>query len=114
LARCDGAHELDELVANVPGARELLADLAGERVLVEGGPEDRPAAPATGFAVEGSGVLADALRARLPAGNDVHVVAQDDLDLRAALAACARRRSDGTRVVWASIGPLARAYVGPL
>jgi bacteriocin biosynthesis cyclodehydratase domain-containing protein len=122
LAGCDGARELADVIARVPAtfapaARQLLSDLAGERVLVDGGPEDRPADAAHAFAIAGTGLLADALRARLaPTTNTdaVQIFAQDDLDLGSALAAAARWRAMGARVLWVSLGALARAYVGPL
>ncbi len=124
LAGCDGARALADVIAQVPtpfapAARQLLSDLAGERVLVDGGPEDRPAPAAPAFAIAGTGRLADALRARLapPAiapPDAVQIFAQDDLDLGAALTAVARWRAGGARVLWASVGALARAYVGPL
>jgi len=120
LARCRGAETIDALLAEVApasraAARELLESLAGERILVEGEPLDIAQRPASAV-VEGSGRLADALRTRLPAsgGDAIHVLAQDDLDYASAVAAGRRWRGDAVRGLWTSIGPLARAYVGPV
>lgn len=118
LRACDGTRTLEEVVARVPAAhradaRALIADLAGERVIVDGGAllAHRPAPPA--WQVEGTGQLAEALRARAP-GGPIRVLAQDTLDLGAALAANAQKLAGSTPWLWATIGPQARAFVGPL
>jgi bacteriocin biosynthesis cyclodehydratase domain-containing protein len=118
LRACDGTLTLDAVVACAPAAhqaeaRELLTGLAGERVIVDGGAAlaHRPAPPA--WQVEGTGRLAEALRPRAP-GGALRVIAQDTLDFPAALAANARQLAGTTRWLWASIGPQARAFVGPL
>jgi bacteriocin biosynthesis cyclodehydratase domain-containing protein len=120
LRGCDGTRELDAIVALAPAprraeVRDVIADLAGERAIVDGGPELAPQRAASGFVVEGDGRLAEVLRARQTGGaNAIRVVAQDDLDLRAALAAGARHRAEAAPWMWVTIGPVARAYVGPL
>lgn len=118
LRSCDGRLTLDEVVALAPAAhqaeaRELIAGLTGERVIVDGGAvlAHRPAPPA--WQVEGTGRLAEALRARAP-GGALRVFAQDTLDLAAALAANAQKLAEPARWLWATIGPAARAFVGPL
>jgi len=123
LAACDGALTVDEVVARAPvarrgEARELIAGLVGERVLVDGGALAAHRAAAPGWEVDGTGRLADALRTRAPGGavRAVRVVAQDTLDLGAALAAN-RQQLAGSLApgwLWATIGPAARAFVGPL
>jgi bacteriocin biosynthesis cyclodehydratase domain-containing protein len=118
LQACDGTLTLEEIVARTPAAhrddaRELIASLAGERVLIDGGARlaHRPALPT--WQVDGTGRLAEALRARAP-GGPLRVLAQDTLDLGAALAVNAQRLAEPTRWLWATIGPAARAFIGPL
>jgi bacteriocin biosynthesis cyclodehydratase domain-containing protein len=123
LRACDGTRATAEIIAAAPArwrdaARNVLDDLAGERVLVDGGSELAPQPTAKAVVIEGNGALADRLRARFrdasPAPDALRVVAQDDLDLRAALAAGVRLRAERAVWLWTTIGPLSRAYVGPL
>jgi oxazoline/thiazoline synthase len=129
LRGCDGRRTIDEVVALAPAARHgearaLLAELAGERVIVDGGAAlaHRPAP--VGWQVEGTGALADALRgrrarsrpaeARGGAPAELRVFAQDTLELGAALAFNLARLAEPAPWLWATIGPAARAFVGPL
>jgi len=136
LRACDGRRTVDELVALAPPAhqreaRELIEGLAGERVLVDGGAALAHQPVPVAWRVEGSGALAEALRARTPGGvaterAELCVLAQDTLELAAALAVNAARlaghsgprgagRGDRPpRWLWVSTGPQARAFVGPL
>lgn len=114
LARCDGTRTTDELVAGLPNAaeaREMLADLAGERIVVDGTASDahRPA-PAT-WRVEGRGPLVERLG---HAEGEIHVHVEDRQDLDAAMAANRAHRAAGHRWMWVSTGAQARAFVGPL
>lgn len=114
LEACDGTRTIDALVAERPAdARALLDGLVGERILVDGGAVRAHQALPPRWHVEGDGQLAEALRARAPGGG-LAVFAQDTLDLGAALAANARMRAAPARWLWATIGPAARGFVGPL
>jgi bacteriocin biosynthesis cyclodehydratase domain-containing protein len=129
LRACDGSRATAEIIAAAPArwrdaAREVIDDLAGERVLVDGGSEAAPQPSARTVLVEGRGALADRLRARFAdaaatpdaaaTADALRVVAQDDLDLRTALATGARLRTERIAWLWTTLGPLGRAYVGPL
>jgi bacteriocin biosynthesis cyclodehydratase domain-containing protein len=123
LRACDGTRAVAAIVDATPArwrdaARDVIADLAGERVLVDGGSELAPQPAARDVVVVGAGLLADRLRALWPATaatpDAVRVLAQDDLDLRAAVATGARLRAEAASWLWVTIGPLTRAYVGPL
>jgi bacteriocin biosynthesis cyclodehydratase domain-containing protein len=118
LHACDGTHRLDDIVALAPPAhraeaRSVLDGLAGERVLVEAGAARAHQPAPAAWHVEGDGALADALRARAPGGG-VGVVAQDTLELAAALAANRARLATPAPWLWVTIGPAARALIGPL
>jgi bacteriocin biosynthesis cyclodehydratase domain-containing protein len=119
LAACDGHRSVDDVVALAPAAhrreaRELLDGLAGERVLVDGGAERAYRPQPAGWRVEGDGALAEALRGRAGDG-ELCVLAQDTLELTPALAVNLRRLGrGGAPWLWASIGPAARALVGPV
>lgn len=128
LRACDGRRTGDEVIALAPSAhqgeaRDLIDGLAGERVLVDGGAVLAHQPVAVAWRVEGSGALADALRARAPdvapaERGELCVLAQDTLELAAALAVNAARRAAHVagrpRWLWASTGPQARAFIGPL
>lgn len=87
LARCDGTRTADELAVH-PDARTTIERLYEERVLVDG----------------------TALQAH--GGGEVVVFEQASLDHAALLAK--NRELRGTRWMWITTGPGARAYVGPL
>jgi bacteriocin biosynthesis cyclodehydratase domain-containing protein len=123
LARLDGRRGLDELLEAVEpplreAARALLERLYGERVLVEGSAEGAHRPARLAIAPEGQGALLEALRAAAepaPAGGPgLPVLCQDRLDYDAALRFDARCRTAGLRWLWATTGPMERAYVGPL
>ncbi|HET7503580.1 MAG TPA: TOMM precursor leader peptide-binding protein [Kofleriaceae bacterium] len=118
LRACDGRCTLDEVVALAPEprrgeARAVLDALAGERIVVDGGAERAHRAAPVAWHVDGTGPLADALRARAPEGA-LRVFAQDTLDYAAALAVNTAQRAAAAPWLWASIGPEARALIGPL
>jgi bacteriocin biosynthesis cyclodehydratase domain-containing protein len=125
LAGCDGRRSLEELLAGLdgsarPAARDLIARLYGERVLVDGPIELAHEPAAYALVVEGTGPLADRLaelaQARAPTepgARPLRVFCQDRLDYAAPLEFGRRCRRDGLAWLWATIGPMSRGYVGP-
>ena len=118
LAACNGTRTLDDVVAIAPAdrrddARDMLAGLVGERALVDGGALLAHQATPVAWEVEGTGALAGALRLRAPGGG-VRVLAQDTLELGAALATNDRRLAERARWLWVTIGPASRAFIGPV
>lgn len=118
LHACDGRRTVDEVVALAPVARQddartLLAGLAGERIVVDGDVLLAHRATPVGWRVDGTGKLAEALQVRA-LGGALPVFAQDTLDYSSALAFNADQLAGATRWLWATIGPEARAFVGPL
>jgi bacteriocin biosynthesis cyclodehydratase domain-containing protein len=121
MAGLDGRHTLDELLVLLPPehreeARQLLAHLYGERVILDG-PAAAGHRPTTGpLIIEGDGILADALRAGgrqsegIPA---VAVLTQDRLDYDEALRFNTRRLEGTGPWLWATCGPAGRGYVSP-
>lgn len=124
LHACDGSRALGEIVALAPPARRaeartLLDGLAGERVVVEAGALRAHRPQPIVWRVDGSGALADALRARAPSAGDpasarLTVIAQDTLELASVLARNRTQLAAGERWLWATIGPAARALVSPV
>jgi bacteriocin biosynthesis cyclodehydratase domain-containing protein len=121
LPQLDGQRTLDEALALLPAerrdaGRQLAERLSGERVLLPA-----PAAAAHRperfcAQVEGSGQLADGLRqliVAVPEARQVEVLAQDNLDLEAALRFNERCLEGTTPWLWASTGPASRGYVSP-
>jgi bacteriocin biosynthesis cyclodehydratase domain-containing protein len=125
LAGCDGRRSLEELLAGLdtavhPTARELVARLYGERILVNGPAELAHEPVAYTLVIEGTGPLAARLnelaRARdstEPGTRSLPVFCQDRLDYAAALAVNQRCLRSGTIWLWASLGPMSRGYVSP-
>ena len=128
LERCDGRLTAEELVAHVPesqrpAAREAIDRLYGERALVNGGPmaahRPRRYAPR----IEGTGPLRARVLAALPEMADTDpqreqvrplvVLCQDRLDYEEALRWNNECRLAGSALLWATTGPLSRAYVSP-
>lgn len=98
-------------------ALELIGRLYGERVLVDASAEAAHVSAARRLVPEGSGPLLDLLReARAEEGeaDPLPVLCQDRLDYAAALDFNRRCRAAQLPWLWASTGPLARGYVGPL
>jgi bacteriocin biosynthesis cyclodehydratase domain-containing protein len=120
LSACDGKRPLADVIARAPAANRadaanVIDGLIGERVIVDADVIAAHVAAPIGWSVDddSDGALADALRARA-GGGAIVVHAQDTLELATTLAANARRIAAGERWLWASIGPEARALVGPL
>jgi bacteriocin biosynthesis cyclodehydratase domain-containing protein len=125
LAGCDGRRPLEELVASLedavrPTARELVARLYGERILVNGPAELAHEPAAYTLMIEGTGPLADRLTglAGAPDVNELGtrslpVFCQDRLDFAAALEVNQRCLCRGTTWLWATLGPMSRGYVSP-
>jgi bacteriocin biosynthesis cyclodehydratase domain-containing protein len=118
LAGLDGRTPLDEALGRLPedrrgSARQLVDRLYGERVLLDGtaadahAPAQRRLEP-TGNAAWAAGWEPDGEGAPLPA------LCQDRLDYDEALRFNRRCRQAGTVWLWATTGPMGRAYVGPL
>lgn len=118
----DGGGTVDEAVDSAVGAdrvlvSETLRRLLGERVLVE--PTRRPAlASPHGFVFYGEGALKDAMGALCvpPSAGQalLHVFVQDSLHLASAMDFNATRLSGAEPFLWATTGPLARAFVSPV
>ena len=121
LALCDGRTSVDEVLARLEAgqqdaARQLLARLYGERILVSGTARDAHAPRACRLAVEGSGELADRLRGPNGEGGSevLHVLCQDRLDHEEALRFNRERRGGASPWLWASTGAMSRGYVSPV
>jgi len=126
LRALDGSRTIDSLIEALPGAErrrasELVRQLLGERVLVEALPVQAPERVLGRALVHGDGSLASALRCVLGAAGDdevdvagVHVLCEETLDERRALAFNRERLRDGKPWLWVSSGALSRAYVGPV
>ena len=122
LPTLDGRRTLAEAVAALPeelrpAARQLVARLYGERVLIDG-----PAAAAhrprrCRLVAEGSGPLRDALTGAAgesdPGAEVVHVLCQDRLDYAEALDFNRRMLAGAAPWFWVTTGPLSRGYVSP-
>jgi bacteriocin biosynthesis cyclodehydratase domain-containing protein len=124
LAKLDGRLSVDEAVATAPteqhaGARQLIARLYGERVLIDG---PAPAARKAGgyhLQAQGNGPLFAGLVGATAApdgdpGRVVTVFCQDRLDYEAALRFNDRQLRGGGAWFWLTVGPMSRGYVSPL
>jgi bacteriocin biosynthesis cyclodehydratase domain-containing protein len=121
LAGLDGRVPLEAALARLPAeqrapARELVDRLYGERVLVDGTAMDGHAGRRCRLAPEGSAAWAADWQpeAADPATRILPVLCQDRLDYAEALGFNRRCRESGTPWLWASSGPMSRAYVSPL
>ena len=120
LAGLDGRAPLDEVIGRLseayrPAARQLADRLYGERVLIDGIAPDAHVPARSRLRIEGRAAwaaewepLAD------PGARDLPTLCQDRLDYDEALRANRRYLEAGTRWLWASTGPMGRAYVSPL
>jgi bacteriocin biosynthesis cyclodehydratase domain-containing protein len=122
LPTLDGRITLDEAVAALPeelrpAARQLVARLYGERVLIDG-----PAAAAHRprryrLIPAGCGPLRDGLSAVAceadPNAEVAHVLCQDRLDYGEALRFNRRMLAGADPWFWVTCGPLSRGYVSP-
>jgi bacteriocin biosynthesis cyclodehydratase domain-containing protein len=123
LERCRGKETVTDLLAALElsqreAALQVLGQLYGERVLVDGSATDAHAARKYHVVINGQGELRDQMMPLLPAqtGNDAALMlfCQDRLDYEEALIQQRRCREHRTPLLWASTGALSRAYVGPL
>jgi bacteriocin biosynthesis cyclodehydratase domain-containing protein len=118
LPTLDGRHTLTDALASLPeelrpAARQLVARLHGERVLIDGPAAAAHAPRRLPLAVEGSGPLRDGLTAGPASAAAVHVLCQDRLDYDEALRFNRRRLAGTAPWFWVTCGPLSRGYVSP-
>jgi bacteriocin biosynthesis cyclodehydratase domain-containing protein len=128
LERFTGTATVTDLLASLePAQREaalqVIGQLYGERVLVDGSAADAHVARKYRVLIEGQGELRDIQAAAqggglasescdLPAS--LLVFCQDRLDYEEALNQQRRCHAEKIPLLWASTGALSRAYVGPL
>jgi bacteriocin biosynthesis cyclodehydratase domain-containing protein len=120
LAQLDGRRTLDETLGAVPAERRadaarLAERLYGERVLIDGPPVVEPAGPFR-ITVAGSAAWREALveSGDVTDAAPLTVLCQDSLDYEEALRFNRERLDAGNPWLWATTGPLSRAYVSPL
>jgi bacteriocin biosynthesis cyclodehydratase domain-containing protein len=125
LPALDGGRTAEDLLGLLPPerrdpARQLLAHLYGERVVLDG-PAAAAHAPARHtLRPEGTGLLAERLKAPTLApqacseGRVVSVLAQDRLDYDEARRFNRRCLDGGVPWLWVTCGPLTRGYVSPV
>lgn len=115
LDRCDGSRAVDDVLAAVApahrdAAREAIDRGYGERILVDGSAEEAHAPRSARPVYEGP--LAARLAVAAPGdGEPLAVLCQDRLDYAAALAF---NRAGHAAWMWATTGPMARAFVSPV
>lgn len=119
LAGFDGRTPLTALIDRLPeslrtAASDLAERLYGERVLIDGTAADAHAPVRYRLKVEGSAAWAAGWVPASEGERDLPVLCQDRLDYDEALRFNHRCRTAGTPWLWATTGPMSRAYVGPL
>lgn len=123
LKHLTGKNTLADLLATLSpehraSAAELVTQLFGERVLVDGTALDAHLASKYRVVVEGAGQLYDQLNShfspRTTDGTALHVLSQDRLDYEQAIQVSRRCRQEMALLLWVSYGALSRAYVSPL
>lgn len=123
LARCNGRETVDALLTDLSSerqarARELLADLQSERVLLDGDAAEAHVPAALQFQPEGDAAWRNFGKAvEVPASSTLRplpVLCQDRLDYEAARSFQARCRQRGLPALWISTGPMTRGYVSPV
>ena len=121
LAEFTGRKTIAEILARLnPERREAAIGIArqlyGERVLVDGVAADTHVARSHRLVVGGSGKLRDLLEAHpsTESGSPLRLLCQDRLDYEEVLAEQRQCRREKTPFLWASYGPMTRAYVSPL
>jgi bacteriocin biosynthesis cyclodehydratase domain-containing protein len=121
LARSDGRSTLDELLTTLPpdgrtAAREVLARLYGERVLIDGSAPDahRPAAFCVVLEGDDLGFATSSPYSSDNASPVVKVLTQDRLDYEAAVRFNDQCLRGTAPWLWVSTGPLNRGYVSPV
>ncbi|MSQ96455.1 MAG: TOMM precursor leader peptide-binding protein [Gemmataceae bacterium] len=118
LAGLDGRTLLAEAIARLPeahraAARQLADQLYGERVLIDGAASDAHTPAQVRLVPDGSAAWAIEWKP-LGAGRPLPAFCQDRLDYEEALCFNCRCLDAGTAWLWASTGPMGRAYVSPL
>jgi bacteriocin biosynthesis cyclodehydratase domain-containing protein len=120
LADLDGTAPLEQALERLPeahraAARQLVDRLYGERVLIDPAAADVHAPASWRLTPEGN---ADWAARWQPGGEDgarpLPVLCQDRLDYDEALRFNRRCLETGTPWLWASTGPMSRAYLSPL
>jgi bacteriocin biosynthesis cyclodehydratase domain-containing protein len=119
LAGLDGTIRLDDTLARLPEshravARQIVDRLYGERVLIDGTAADAHSAGEPRITIEGSAAWAATWDVLNGDGSPLPVFCQDRLDYDEALRFNRRCLETATRWMWASTGPMGRAYIGPL
>jgi bacteriocin biosynthesis cyclodehydratase domain-containing protein len=119
LSELDGMTRLDEALARLPenhraSARQIADRLYGERVLIDGTAADAHEAAEPRITIDGSAAWAAAWDLPNNDGTALIVFCQDRLDYNAALRFNRQCLETGMRWMWATTGPIGRAYVGPL
>jgi bacteriocin biosynthesis cyclodehydratase domain-containing protein len=121
LSGLDGKQALENALASVPAeqreaALKVVERLYGERVLVDGPAPAAHAPTRYRLVAEGSGRLQKELENSPPLepSSSLPVLCQDRLDYDEALQFNHRCRHAGLPFLWASYGPMSRAYVSPL
>lgn len=120
LAKMNGRASCEELLETLDerqraDARELIARLYSERIVVDGTALDAHTARHFHPVLEGSGQLLEALAKDTPAGKDsVPILCQDRLDYDELLRFNRRCLSGNSPWMWATYGPASRAYISPL
>ncbi len=121
LAGLDGRTRLDEALRRLPEVRRASAEqimdrLYGERVLVDGIAPDAHEPACRPLATEGSAAWAVGWPppAENASGRALPVLCQDSLDYDEALRFNRCCLDAGTPWLWASRGPMNRAYISPL
>ena len=117
IATLDGTISLGEALDALPESRrstaaEMVARLRGERVLIDATAADAHSPESYYVAAEGcAGWAGD-----FPAGasRPLSVLCQDRLDYNEAIHFNRRQLSANSPWIWASTGPMSRAFVGPL
>jgi bacteriocin biosynthesis cyclodehydratase domain-containing protein len=122
LAELDGRRTADDLLALLPPehrgpAAQLLARLYGERVVLDGPAAAAHKAARYALCPEGTGLLAEGLKAVSGIAGEalaVSVLAQDCLDYDEARRFNRRCLEGGAPWMWVTCGPLSRGYVSPV
>jgi bacteriocin biosynthesis cyclodehydratase domain-containing protein len=117
----DGRLRLDDALGRVPepnreAARELVAQLYGERVLIDGPAVKAHIPHRFTLLLEGDGLLRESLPHadnQAPSGTTIPVLCQDTLDYDAALRFNRRCLQGPTPWLWLTCGPLQRGYLSP-
>lgn len=121
LRSCDGSRSADDLLTRLPHpsrdqGRILIERLYGERVLIDGGPEELKRAPVSEYQIlaEGEGPLVARLHDPQEGKLRLPVLCQSVLDYHSAIQFNLRNRQGRNPWLWVSTGATERAYVSPL